>query len=233
MLNDADYERARQSVFFGTLPEENARSLLANCAVLNLKAGDPVFQQGEPATTIYAVLDGLIKLSIHSRSGTDTVVEVFHPGSSFAEALAFRDEPYPVSASAILDARLVALPNRVARAELLSSPETFRAVLAATYVHLHKLIRQVEQLKTNTGVQRVAHFVLALAGEQTSTTTVEIPYEKHTLAALLGIKPETLSRVFRRLEAHGVTVQGSQVTISNPSVLRKMLEGEQIHGQPA
>lgn len=229
MLNNADYERARQSVFFGTLPEKHARSLLDKCTVLNLKAGDAVFQQGEPATTIYAVLDGLIKLSIHSRSGTDTVVEVFHPGSSFAEALAFRDEPYPVSASAILDARLVALPNRLARAELLSSPETFRAVLAATYVHVHKLIRQVEQLKSNTGVQRVAHFFLALAGEQTDSITVEIPYEKHTLASLLGIKPETLSRVFRRLEPQGVSVQGSKVTIANPAVLRQMLEGEQIN----
>lgn len=233
MLSDADFARARQSVFFGTLPEKSARSLLAQCTVLDVKAGESVFRQGEPATTIYGVLDGLIKLSTHSRSGTDTVVEVFHPGSSFAEALAFRDEPYPVSASAILDARLVALPNRAARDELLSSPETFRAVLAATYVHLHKLIRQIEQLKSNTGVQRVAHFMLALSTESGSATTFEIPYEKHTLAALLGIKPETLSRVFRRLEKHGVAVSGSNVTISDPAALRRMLEEGGIHGPSA
>ena len=44
---------------------------------------------------------------------------------------------------------------------------------------------------------------------------VSLPHDKRTLAALLGMTPENLSRAFATLRPYGVVVNGSSVTLSD------------------
>jgi hypothetical protein len=70
-------------------------------------------------------------------------------------------------------------------------------------------------VKAQTGAQRVAEFLLSLCDGATRTCSIVLPYEKTLLAGRLGLKPETLSRTFRKLQAVGVEVKSSTVTIKD------------------
>lgn len=215
-----DMAKARSTVFFGSLPDTVFESLFRQSHILRFESGQVLFHQGEPADALYAVLDGLIKLSVGSRDGDEVVVEIFQAGTSFAETLAFKEVPYPVTATALLNSRVLAVPKRAVQSILNRDPATVSAILAATYTHLHKLIRQIEQLKSSSGQQRVAQYILALAEAGSDCPEFPLPCKKQELASLLGIKPETLSRIFRRLESCGVSVDGNQVRLHDLDLLR-------------
>lgn len=224
VLTEKERALVKSSAFFGSLPTDVFEAVVSRCRVIKLREGDPLFRQGEPAQSIFAVLDGMVKLSRTSQAGDEVVVEVFQPGASFAEALAFKSALYPVSATALLDCRILEAPNEVVKTEIMAQPEGFGAILGATFAHLHSLLNQIEELKSSSGHRRLARYILAKATFDGVAVVAELPFEKQVLASLLGIKPETLSRAFRKLEAHGLSVDGRKVRVADPDALRLFIE---------
>ena len=221
-----DIATAQRSAFFGSMPPDLLGALIEDCAVVDLAEGGSLFSQGDPAQSVFAVLDGMVKLTRNLPNGEEVVVEVFHPGESFAEALAFERAVYPVNAIALLDCRILAAPNDVVISRISSRPEAFGSILGATYRHLHRLLVQIEELKSTSGHRRLARYILAKATPDRGKAVAELPFEKKVLASLLGIKPETLSRAFRRLEAHGLIVEGRTARVADMSALRRFVDGD-------
>jgi CRP-like cAMP-binding protein len=224
MLNPKDTLALQNSALFRDLPEDVLRRISDHAVERRFDPGDTIFHQGDPASWVFVVLEGLVKLSVGSRSGAEIIVEVFSTGQSFAEALAFQQKDYPVTATVILGARILAVPNQVIRAEIHAAPEVLDAILASAYSHLHRLVAQIEHLKGDTSLQRTARFILALA--ERGTQKLVLPFSKQTIAALIGAKPETLSRNFRKLEEIGVRVDGEIVTIQDVEHLRGLVFGK-------
>jgi CRP-like cAMP-binding protein len=95
-------------------------------------------------------------------------------------------------------------------------------MIASTSQHLHHLVLQVEQLKAQSGVQRVAEFLASLAPCENGSCVIALPYDKVLIAARLGLKPESLSRAFAKLKAVGVMVHASHVAVSDVGRLRQL-----------
>jgi len=72
--------------------------------------------------------------------------------------------------------------------------------------------------------QRLGCFFLRLCHDHEQVShTLNIPVEKHILAAYLGMKPETLSRSQQQLKTLGVTVHGAQVKVQDIAKLREFV----------
>jgi CRP-like cAMP-binding protein len=223
-ISDPERTTARSSIFFGSLPAEVFDVLMSDSEILTVPSGGLIFERGDRARSVFAVLSGMVKLSIETRDGTEAIVEVFHAGKSFAEALAFRRDVYPVSAIALTHSRILSVPNEAVQRAIRAHPEAAGSILAATYSHLHSLVRQIEQLKSNTGMERVGHFILSNVPPGNGSSSIQVPYEKQVLASLLGMKPETLSRAFRKLSAYGVSVDGKAIILRDRRALERFLE---------
>lgn len=223
-LRKNEYDVLSTSIFFGSLPENVRDIVVGQSRLIEVDAGALLFREGEKSNAVFAVLEGLLKLTVSRRDGSEVVVETFHAGTSFAEALAFSDDANPVSAVALVKTRVLMAPGKVVQSAIRENPEAFGATISATYVHLHRLIRQIEELKSTSSLERLARYIMARAeADGNKSTTLHIPYEKQTLASLLGIKPETLSRAFRRLEEHGVELAGRTIDIKDRAALERLL----------
>jgi len=188
--------------------------------------GSTIFIEGEPARGFGIVAEGAIKLYRMSPGGTETVVRIFSRGESFAEAVALRRGAYPVSAAAVTDSTVLWIDAERLRQLFREDPEIALAILASTFVHLHDLVNQIEQLKSRKSLQRVAGFLAELAGGANGPCTVTLPYDKVLIAGELGIKPESLSRTFARLREHGVTIRANEAHIADVVLLRSLAERE-------
>ncbi|HSM18949.1 MAG TPA: helix-turn-helix domain-containing protein, partial [Hyphomicrobiales bacterium] len=97
---------------------------------------------------------------------------------------------------------------------------------ASTSRQMHQLVRQIEQLKAHTGVQRVAEFLASLCPVEEGACTIGLPYDKALIAGRLGMKPESLSRAFARLRGIGVRVDQNTAAISDVARLRNYVDEE-------
>ena len=84
---------------------------------------------------------------------------------------------------------------------------------------------RLHTMKARNGAQRVAEFLLDLSDcPETGPCEVTLPYDKLLVAGRLGMKPESLSRAFAKLKAHGVTVNRNAAHIDNACTLRAFVE---------
>lgn len=226
MLSLDDRETIAQSILFNGMPADLKDGLAERGSVRRVGRGETLFVQGEPATHVFIVLDGWIKLFRMTPQGAEAVVGVFTKGGSFGEAVALRHDRYPVSAEGAAESRLLQLRGEIVTDLLRERPEVAIAVLTSTFQHLHGLVHQVEQLKALSGAQRLAEFLSSLAPVDTGGCTITLPYDKSLVAGRLGMKPESLSRAFARLRAHGVVVSQNRLTIARVEDLRGFVEDD-------
>lgn len=225
MIDQNDLITARSAVLLSTLPQEVTASILQRASVRSYGRGETIFVQGDVSEYIFVVLEGWIKLFRITPTGAEAVVGVFTKGRSFGEAIAFENIPYPVTAEAVTEARLLLVKTSVLSALMRERPEIAMAVVSSTFRHLHALVAQVEQLKAHTGAQRVAEFLLELCNARTGACTITLPYDKSLIAGRLGMQPPSLSRAFNKLEEVGVRIAHNQAEILDVAKLRAyMLE---------
>jgi CRP-like cAMP-binding protein len=227
-LNGADKHVAMQALLLRDLPEDLALGLIEPSAAREYARGEAIFLQGDPADFIGVVLDGWVKLFRVKPNGAKAVIAVFTRGNSFGEAPAVMEGVFPVSATAVTDCRLL-MVRAAPLIELIGrSPAVTRAILAATLTHMHGLVHQIEQLKGQSGAQRLAEFLVSLTPVESGPCTLTLPYDKSLVAARLGMKPESLSRALARLRGFGVKVPHNQVVIDDVAALRAFSEEDRV-----
>lgn len=217
-----DLELVRRINVFRGLNPLMIERLTAPAVTLTFREREIVFRQGDPAAGLFIVIDGWVKLYRITVAGDEAVIHVFAKGDSFAEAVAFTGHPYPATAEAVSDSRIVRIPADHVIKCIRGMPDIALAMIASTSQHLHHLVQQVEQLKAQTGVQRVAEFLAALCPLGNGTCTIALPYDKALIAGRLGLKPESLSRAFAKLRSVGVDVHASHVEVRDPERLRRL-----------
>ncbi|WP_269586014.1 Crp/Fnr family transcriptional regulator [Roseibium sp. Sym1] len=219
---------AQNSLLLKSFPQETRDMVLSLSSWREYDRGETLFLQGETAQAIHIVMDGWVKLYRIAPNGGEAVVNVFAKGESFGEAVAFRGHAYPVSAEAVTACEVMRIPSVALLEAMRKDPDIAVSVVASTFVHLHSLVSQLEQLKAQTGPQRVAEFLLELCEQETGPCEVTLPYDKFLIAGRLGMKPESLSRSFARLKAAGVHINRNHAEIADIERLRDFSESDPV-----
>lgn len=223
-MDPHDWQIIRSTPLFGAMAQDVALSLVGNQAVRVYEKGSLLFQQGEPATAFFVVLDGWVKIYRITPDGNEAVVGVFRRGETFAEAAIFLGGRYPVSAEVVTNARLLSVDGETLRRRIREQPDLALSMLASSSYHLKALVEQIEQIKLLTAPQRLADFLVRLCPVREGECTIELPYEKALIASRLGMKPESLSRALAKLRPLGVSVDRDEVSIVDVKLLIRFVE---------
>lgn len=203
--------RLRACPLFSELPETALRSLAASARVREMRRGQWLFREGEPCGAVYCLDRGSILLVRSEEEGTETVIRTVLPGELFAEAGLFERKTYPVSARAAAPSRVIGIP-RADFLSLLAQADFRGAFLAMLMRRLRYLTDRIQALTAGGVEERLARF-LEEHGGRVHHATVEI--NKKDVAAAIAARPETLSRLLRRLARRRLlTWRGSAVTLT-------------------
>lgn len=223
-----DLEIAAEVPVFSGIKPQTLAVLLAEANVYNLRPAHALFRQGEPAHAFFIIMDGWIKLYRVTPAGDEAVLNVLTRGESFAEAVTFTSGRYPASACAVTPARVMVIPADHVVKCIREMPDVAIAMIASTSQHLHRMAQQIEQLMAQSATQRVAVFLASLAPCTRGPCTIRLPYDKSLIAGRLGLKPESLSRVFAKLRTIGVDVRASNVVVRDMAQLCKLVACDRI-----
>ena len=226
-LSDDDVHIVCACELFAQICRENLCLILMDSAVQEFPRNSILFVQGDPARRFFVVLDGWVKVFRETQDGRETVMHVFGPGESFAEAAIFEAGGYPACASACVDTRVLCIPAGSFKTRLSENRDLFEHFISAMNRKLLILAQQLEKLSARSSTERLAGFLCDLCPEGVESTVLRLPLEKAVIAAMLGMQPETFSRGMAKLRTHGVSIDGDTVTVSDIAVLRDLSAGGQ------
>ncbi|MEY2340704.1 Crp/Fnr family transcriptional regulator [Acidithiobacillus sp. IBUN Pt1247-S3] len=219
-----DQQRLRQTPIFTAWPPSLLQELLAQSRQRELSAGTLLFFEGAKAEAFYFLLSGTVHLVAAASTGDEKIIEIMQAGDLFAEAVAFLGGRYPVTARAEGSSNVLEIPLALFMQHLEARPQLMRQMLARLSMRLHFLVKELRQLSVESAEQRVLHYLLELTPEGQGRVLLELPAKKAAIATRLGLTPETLSRILRKLQNKGlIAVHGRQLEIPDLQALQRAL----------
>ncbi len=178
-----------------------------------IESKDILFTEGERAEYFYYIREGNIKLSKLSYQGKETVIRIVHSNEIFAEATLYGKSLYPVNAAAINKTYLLAISIKGFQ-ELCAKNNDFVLKLFITMSHqLRYLVDMINDLSSKDTTNRLLKYLYSLK-EKKGTNIIKLPIAKRDLAMLLGAAPETISRLFTKLQNDGlIKINGREIEI--------------------
>jgi CRP-like cAMP-binding protein len=186
-----------------------------------IEPGTRLYGQGDLDVPFCLLRSGQISSFRTAPDGTVTVVDVTQPTGHAGLQAVLTQLPALISCEAIATSRVILIDGGELRGLLLQEPSLANAFLRAEAMDLRALVLQVCDLKLRTTAQRLGHYLLELAPDQTSrSATLRLPFDKRLLAARLGCRQENLSRAFATLRDLGVETRGARVVLNDIPRLR-------------
>jgi CRP-like cAMP-binding protein len=190
--------------------------------------GAELFAMGDSAHSFFFIISGWVKLYRISREGVETVINVFAPGETFAEAAVFGPmQRYPVNAQAVEDTTVLEISRSLFVDKIKEDSNFALSILGSISARQRYLIQQIEQLTVKEAPQRLGAFLLRLCPlGKLKDVEISLPYDKSLVARRLNIQPETFSRALKKLEPHGVSVQAKNILIRDAEELAAFCDVE-------
>ncbi|MEZ4648049.1 MAG: Crp/Fnr family transcriptional regulator [Candidatus Eisenbacteria bacterium] len=214
----------RRTALFQKLDDTEARALEKIATVRKVEKGAALFQEGDPATGIYVLLDGRMKIAKETADGKVYVLHFVAPGQLFAEAAAFELGEFPASAIALEPSEVAFFPRSEFLELIREHPMISLKVISGLSRWIREFMERIEELATKDVSARLARFLVD-AAEKGGSSTIDLDIPKAELAASLGTVGETLSRALRRFRESGwIEVDGSRIEILDSRELRSVGE---------
>ncbi len=124
---------------FDLLPREAVQLIAFSCDKRTLKAGESLFNAGEPADAAYFVLSGELSLAI------DDAERRVEPDALVGETALMAEVPRRASAKATDDCELLRIPGAVFRRVLSEFPRAAVKVRAAAVARARDFVDQLDE----------------------------------------------------------------------------------------
>ena len=167
--------------------------------------GALVVERGTRLPGMLVVAYGTIKLALRRADGEERLLRLMTAGQLFGEATALLGRPCPYEALALTDSKVVVVPA-AALLDMMEDDARFARRFALVLAErIHELVDEFESATTQRGAQRLASYLESLSnGEPAGPYIVNLPVSKTLVAATLGMKKETLSRLLRQFAVEGL-----------------------------
>jgi len=199
---------------FRDLQHARDGAIAKQCSVLSARRGDAIVRRGARMPGMFAVAFGTVKLSLRGHDGEERILRLVSTGETFGEATSLLGKPARYEAYALSDCKVVVVPAATLWKLLEHDARLARRLMTTLGERTLELIDEVEAATMQRGAQRLARYLQALAGSPKTLTVVRLPVSKTLVAARLGVKKETLSRLLHQLVAERVIqVARREVTI--------------------
>lgn len=216
-----DLLRIRELPLFQSMGQESFEGLTNAAYLQHFPPQVELINEGDPADFLYIVVEGAVELFAKS-NGREASMAIVKPVGTFILAAVLKDAVYLMSARTTKKSRVLMIPAENIRT-IFKQDDTFaRAIVVELASCYRAIVKDHKGLKLRSGVERLANRLIRFHSDQDSNSSIELPYDKRTLASLMGMTPENLSRAFNTLKPYGVRVEGSRIHMEDMESLENL-----------
>ena len=195
------------------------------------------FHQGDPATTLYVLIQGRVRIAQVTPEGQQVILRIISPGEMFGGIAALGDASYPASAQALEASVALAWDGETVARLMEEYPRialNALRLLAGRYQEMQDRYRELATERVERRVARALLRLLRQTGRKVENgVLIDFPLSREDLAELTGTTLYTVSRILSGWEKAGLIETGRQrVLIRIPHKLVVIAE-DLPPGQPA
>ena len=182
------------------LPGHLATDLFGGAKPVRLKADEVLFLASDPGDGCYRIEEGLLKVSMMSRTGTERILAFMGPGSIVGELSMIDGRPRSAAVVAVRDATLSFLSRAAFEAFAQRQPEIYKLLVTLLATRLRETDTVIAAGSFLPLKGRVASTLLELAvhfGQDVGSGRIVIRQKigQSDIAAMAGIARENVSRI--------------------------------------
>jgi len=203
----ADDSVIRSAPLFSALTDEEASSLRASMTQVKVSKGHTLFKEGDEGDRLYVVLEGKLKLGTTSIDGRENLLSILGPGEMFGELSLFDPEPRTATATAVTDAKLLALAHDQVIGLVTRHPQASLELLRRLAQRLRKSNEILADLVFADVPGRVAKAIIDLGARfgQQKDDGLHVNHDltQEELAQLVGASRETVNKALADFASRG------------------------------
>lgn len=218
----------RHLTLCAALDEREVQEMAAIVTTIEVGAGAPLIDEGEPAAHVFNVTSGAIKVYKLLVDGRRQMTGFLFPGDFLGLA---NEETYAYSAEAVTASTVCRFPRRKIEALLTKYPKMERRLLGMASHELAAAQEQMLLLGRKNAREKIASFLLMLsrraAQRGLSADPVLVPMSRNDIGDYLGLTTETVSRTFSDLKSTGIIelLPAGKVRLAQRAQLESIAEG--------
>lgn len=207
---------------FQPLTAEERERLAARMRPRRFAKGEIVFHKDDPATHLFVIAAGSVKISIQEESGREVLVAVYRGGDVVGELALFDDGPRSASVTALAETLTYALSGADLFDVLERNPRAMRVLLARLTRIVRRLSGQVGDFVFLDLESRVAKYLLDLS--ELSPERTEVDLTQDDLAAFVGGTRTAVNRCLADLSKAGaISTARRHIEIVDRDKLREQI----------
>jgi len=201
------------NAFLGDGDEELCRLINDISHIKSIGKREMLFFEGDEGHHLFFMTSGSIKLFKSNEEGKEAIIRFIEPGDLFAEIILYLKNRYPVSAMAIKPSELLAVDATKLFRLIKAHPEVAMKLIGKLASKSQYLVRMVEDLTLEDIRGRFLNYIKHLS-KKAGSETITLPVPKGELSVLLGVSPETFSRLLKKLADDGIIgMEGKKIKI--------------------
>ena len=216
----SDRDVVRALPLFRDVSGKNFEELMSAAFLQRFPQHVMLITEGDLPDFLHIVVEGTVELFGTYRE-RETTLDIIQPVSTFILAAVIRDEVYLKSARTLVPAQILMIPATTVR-DIFSRDAAFaRAIVDELALRYRGIVRALRNQKLRTGAERLANWILLTDRRNGGDGRFTLSHDKRTLAALLGMTPENLSRNLATLAQYGVKTAGRDISIRDRARLQE------------
>lgn len=214
---------------FGELSQDELEALLAYGATMRFRAGETIFQRGNPGESMMVVLSGRVKISNYSADGKEAVLNFIEPGGVFGEIALLDGKSRTADAAAMAPSELFVLRRRDLLPFLEARPQVAIRLIEVLCAKLRHATSMVEDIMLLNMGPRIARALLRLAEEhgrkRGGAIRLDLKLSQRELGAYVGLARENINRQLKLWREKGlIAIEAGGITILDEEGLRRAAE---------
>lgn len=230
-MRPGDLPEIRRLSLFETMQNSSFERLLQAAYLQIFPAQLTLIHEGDSADFLYIVMDGMVELFANSNEREASMTTI-GPFGTFILAAALKDAIYLMSARTLERSKILLVPSQDVREAFESDDAFARAIVVELANCYRSVVKDHKNIKLRTGVERLANYLIRFNIDERGSGRIELPYGKRTLASLLGMTPENLSRAFATLKPYGVKVDGTTILLNDLKSLEVLAKPNPLVDDP-
>ena len=209
---------------------EDPLAYLPCSSVLEYKKGQVIYNQTQPSSNLYLVIDGKVRVAHCATDGKQIVVDIYQADEFFGESVFLSLASRSEEARALENTKLMAWSGREVEEITARQPRLAVALLQVMVQRNLGFTQRIESLCVENIGQRVARALLRLAdrmGSQESDGSLRmIPLTHELLAQYVGTSREVVTMHMNKLRRQGYVRYSRKTIVLYRDALHEWLRQE-------